>query len=137
VPNFNKVILIGHLTRDPEMKTFANGGGVCNFSIAVNREWKNANGEKQKEVGFFDVKAFGKTGELVSRYMAKGRAILVDGRLTQECWEDKQSGQKRSAVRIVAEGVTFIGNPSDKKPDSDADQAGEETQIPGDGEIPF
>jgi len=104
--SFNKVILIGNLTRDPELKSFQSGGSVCNFTLAVNREWKNQQGDKQKEVGFFDCKAFGKTGDLIAQYLEKGRPVLVEGRLTQETWE--KDGQKRSAVRVVVERTSFL-----------------------------
>lgn len=104
---FNKVTLLGNLTRDPELRTTPSGQNVASFSLAVNRSWKNANGETQEAVDYIDCNAWGKAGEIITQYMQKGRPILVSGRLQQRSWE--QDGQKRSKVEVVVEDFNFIG----------------------------
>jgi len=105
---FNKVVLMGNLTRDPELRTTPNGQSVCGFSLAVNRTWRNANGEQQEAVDYIDCNAWGKAGEIIAQYMQKGRALLVSGRLQHRTWE--QDGQKRSKVEVVVEDFNFIGS---------------------------
>ena len=104
---FNKVVLMGNLTRDPELRSTPNGQSVAGFSLAVNRTWKNASGETQEAVDYIDCNAWGKAGEIISQYMQKGRPILVSGRLQQRSWE--QDGQKRSKVEVVVEDFNFVG----------------------------
>jgi single-strand DNA-binding protein len=104
---FNKVILMGNLTRDPEVRTTPNGQSVCNFSLAVNRTWKGADGNTQESVSYIDCVAWGRTGEVIAQYMQKGRPMLVSGRLDQRSWE--QDGQKRSKVEVVVEDFNFVG----------------------------
>lgn len=104
--SINQVILMGNLTRDPELRTTPSGQSVCSFSIAVNRSWQGQDGTQQDAVDYFDVTAWGKLGELVNQYMSKGRKCLVQGRLSQRSWE--QDGQKRSKVEVVASDVTFL-----------------------------
>ena len=105
--SLNQVFVMGNLTRDPELKTIPSGTSVCQFSIAVNRSWTGLDGQSQDSVDYFDIVAWGKLGELVSQYMAKGRKCLVQGRLQQQTWDAKDGG-KRSKVEIVAEDVTFL-----------------------------
>lgn len=104
---FNKVTLMGNLTRDPELRTTPNGQSVASFSLAVNRTWRNANGEQQEAVDYIDCNAWGKAGEIITQYMQKGRPLLVSGRLQQRSWE--QDGQKRSKVEVVVEDFNFVG----------------------------
>lgn len=104
--SINQVILMGNLTRDPELRTTPNGNSVCSFSLAVNRSWQGSDGSQQDAVDFFDVVAWGKLGELVEQYLSKGRKCLVMGRLSQRSWE--QDGQKRNKVEVVANDVTFL-----------------------------
>lgn len=104
---FNKVTLMGNLTRDPELKSTPSGQSVASFSLAVNRSWKNASGETQEAVDYIDCNAWGKAGEIITQYMQKGRPILISGRLQQRSWE--QEGQKRSKVEVVVEDFNFIG----------------------------
>lgn len=104
---FNKVVLMGNLTRDPELRSTPSGQQVASFSLAVNRTWKNANGEQQEAVDYVDCNAWGKAGEIISQYMQKGRGILVSGRLQQRSWE--QDGQKRSKIEVVVEDFNFVG----------------------------
>lgn len=105
---FNKVTLLGNLTRDPELRTTPNGRSVCSFSLAVNRSWKGADGTTQEAVDFFDCVAWAKAGELIAQYTQKGRALLVSGRLQSRSWE--QDGQKRSKVEVVVEDFNFISD---------------------------
>lgn len=106
---FNKVILMGNLTRDPETKTTPSGQTVTNFSLAVNRTWKGQDGQQQEAVSYIDCVAWGKPGEIIAQYLNKGRAVLVSGRLDQRSWEDKETGGKRSKVEVVVEDFNFVG----------------------------
>ena len=108
---FNKVVLMGNLTRDPELRTTPNGQNVCSFSLAVNRSWKNASGEQQEAVDYIDCNIWGKPAEIINQYMRKGSGILVSGRLQQRSWE--QEGQKRSKVEVVVEDFNFVGGAGD------------------------
>lgn len=108
---FNKVVLMGNLTRDPEVRTTPSGQSVANFSLAVNRTWKGADGNQQESVSYIDCVAWGRSGEVIAQYMQKGRPILVSGRLDQRSWE--QDGQKRSKVEVIVEDFNFIGGGSD------------------------
>ncbi|MGB3024047.1 MAG: single-stranded DNA-binding protein [Candidatus Saccharimonadales bacterium] len=105
---FNKVILMGNLTRDPETRTTPSGQTVTQFGLAVNRTWKGADGQQQEAVSFIDCVAWGKAGEIIAQYLGKGRAILVSGRLDQRSWEDKETGGKRSKVEVVVEDFNFV-----------------------------
>lgn len=107
--NYNKVILGGNLTRDPEIKFLASGSAVCAFGLAVNRTWKTETGEKKEEVTFVDVTAFGKTAETISQYCKKGSNLFVEGRLRLEQWNDKTTGQKRTKMSVVVENFQFVG----------------------------
>ena len=106
--SFNKVILMGNLTRDPELRYTPKGTAIAKVGLAVNRVWTNEAGEKKEEVTFVDVDIFGRTAENVGQYMRKGRPILVEGRLKLDQWDDKQTGQKRSRLGVVLEGFSFI-----------------------------
>ena len=106
--NFNKVILAGNLTRDPELRYTPKGTAVAKIGLAINRTWRTETGEQKEEVTFVDVDAFGKTAETIGQYFKKGRPILIEGRLRYETWEDKQSNQKRSKLGVVMEGFQFM-----------------------------
>jgi len=108
--SFNKVILVGNLTRDPELRYTPKGVAIAKVGLAVNRYWTTETGEKKEEVTFVDVDVFGRTAENVGQYMRKGRPILVEGRLRLDQWDDKQTGQKRSRLGVVAESVQFLGS---------------------------
>jgi single-strand DNA-binding protein len=105
--SFNQVVLMGNLTRDPELRTTPNGQNVCSFSLALNRSWKAADGTVQEATDFIDISAWGPMGENVAKYLKKGSQCLVNGRLQSRSWE--QDGQKRSKVEVQAQDVTFIG----------------------------
>jgi single-strand DNA-binding protein len=107
--SINQVILMGRLTRDPEMRTTTTGKSIASFSIAVDR------GGEGDQTDFFDVTAWEKLGELVNQYLSKGRRCLVQGRLRQDSWDDKDTGKKRSKVEVVATDVTFLDGPSDNQ----------------------
>jgi len=107
--NFNKVILAGNLTRDPELRYSSKGMAICKFGLAVNRNWTNEAGEKKEEATFVDIDAFGKQAEVIAQYLRKGQQFLVEGRLRLDQWDDKQTGQKRSKLGVVLEGFSFIG----------------------------
>ena len=104
--SINQVILMGNLTRDPELRTTPSGQSVCSFALAINRSWQDQSGQQQEAVDYFDVTAWGKLGELVNQYLRKGRKCLVMGRLSQRSWE--QDGQKRNKVEVIANDVTFL-----------------------------
>ena len=106
--NFNKVILAGNLTRDPELRYTPKGTAVAKIGLAINRTWRTETGEQKEEVTFVDVDAFGKTAETIGQYFKKGRPILIEGRLRYETWEDKQTNQKRSKLGVVMENFQFM-----------------------------
>jgi single-strand DNA-binding protein len=107
--SFNKVILMGNLTRDPEMVMPESANPICKLGLAVNRRYSTRDGEQREEVTFLDVDAFGRQAETISRYMSKGRPILIEGRLKMDEWEDKNTGQKRSKLKVVCENFQFVG----------------------------
>jgi len=107
--SFNKVILMGNLTRDPQLKYTPSQVAVCEFGLAINRKWKSATGEQKEEVNFIDITAFGRTGEVINQYFTKGKPIFVEGRLKYDQWDDKTTGAKRSKLTVVAESFEFIG----------------------------
>lgn len=109
--SFNQVILMGNLTRDPELRQTPNGQSVCSFSLALNRSYKGADGNWQEATDFIDIVAWGPLGERVAQYLTKGRPCLINGRLQSRSWE--QDGQKRSKVEVNANDVTFLGGPGD------------------------
>lgn len=106
--SINQVIMMGNLTRDPEMRTTPNGQNVTSFSLALNRSYKGQDDQWQESTDFIDVVAWAQLGERVNQYLSKGRRCLVQGRLSQRSWDDKESGQKRSKVEVVASDVTFL-----------------------------
>jgi single-strand DNA-binding protein len=117
--SYNKVILMGNLTRDPELRTLPNSQTqVCDFSLAINRRWKDAGGADRDEVLFIDCAAFGKTGQTIGENLTKGRPIHIEGRLRLEQWE-QDDGQKRSKIRVVVEQFRFV----DRKPGSEPTSA--------------
>lgn len=112
--SINQVILMGRLTRDPEQRTTSTGKTIASFGIAVDR------GGQDDTADFFNVTAWEKLGELVVQYLAKGRRVLVQGRLRQDSWDDKETGKKQSRIEVVATDVTFLDGPSDNAGRSDA-----------------
>lgn len=107
--NYNKVILIGNLTRDPEVRYTPKGMAIAKLGLAVNRSWRDANsGEQKEEVTFIDIDAFGKQAETLGQYMKKGRPLMIEGRLKLDTWDDKQTNQKRSKLGVVLESFQFL-----------------------------
>jgi len=113
--SFNKVILAGNLTRDPELRYTPKGMAVVKLGMAVNHKWKSESGEAKEEVTFVDVEAWGRQAEVIAQYMRKGRPLLVEGRLKLDTWEDKNTHQKQSKLKVVLETFSFIDS---KGPDS-------------------
>jgi single-strand DNA-binding protein len=109
--SYNKVMLIGNLTRDPEVRYTPKGSAVCDIGLAVNRVYTADNGEKVEEVTFVDVVLWSKMAELAGKYLHKGRPVFIEGRLQMDSWEDKQTGQKRTRLRVVGEQMQFLGSP--------------------------
>jgi single-strand DNA-binding protein len=103
----NKAIVVGNLTRDPELKSLPSGQKVCSFSVATNRTWKDQSGQKQEAVDYHNVSCFGRQAEVVGQWMKKGSQIYVEGRMTTRSWDDKDTGKKMYRTEIVAENVQF------------------------------
>jgi single-strand DNA-binding protein len=114
--SFNQVILMGNLTRDPELRQIPSGQSVCNFGLALNRRYKSGDGEWQEATDFVDIVAWASLGERVAQYLQKGRPVLVNGRLQSRSWE--QDGQKRSKLEVVAQDVTFLGGRGESSDDN-------------------
>ena len=108
--NYNKVILMGNLTRDPEVRYANSGTAIVKFGLAVNRRYQDADGNWQEEPTFIDITMFGKRGEAFSRFHQRGKAAFLEGSLRFDQWEDKQTGQKRSKLYVVADNWEFVGS---------------------------
>lgn len=119
--SFNKVMLMGNLTRDPELRYTSGGQAVCNFSLAINRYFNDKQGERKEETTFMRVTVWGKQGENCAQYLTKGRSAFVEGRLQSRSWET-EDGQKRSAVDVVADSVQFIGGRGDTSDVTSSDE---------------
>lgn len=138
---FANVTMFGNLTRDPETRHFDNGS-VTNFSVAVNRSWKNKVGEKQEKVSFIDCAAWGKTGEAIAQYMTKGKPIIVEGQLEQETWET-DGGEKRSKIKVNVDRFHFVpdgkkeGEAGGGKAAAPRPRAVQEALPVGEDDIPF
>ncbi len=146
--NFNKVLLMGNLTRDPELRYTPKGTAVATLGVAVNRRWKDDAGQQREETTFVDVDAFGRTAENIGQYFKKGRPIFIEGRLRYQTWEDKQSGQKRSKLTVLLENFQFVdsqrggetggGAPPAPAPRSaPAAEGVNDTPPPEDDDVPF
>ena len=140
--NFNKVILLGNLTRDPELRTLPSGSQVAVFSLAINRRFKTSQGEPKEETCFVDVDIFGKLAEICGKYVHKGDMLLVEGRLKQDTWE--KDGQKRSKLKVIGTGIQLMpksagkGQPSGDEQIQDTDgDAYQSEPASGKEEIPF
>ena len=140
--SFNQVILMGNLTRDPELRQIPSGQSVCAFSLALNRSYKDSSGEWQEATDFVDIVAWAQLGERVAQYLSKGRRCMVVGRMQSRSWE--QDGQKRSKVEVLATDVTFLdgrgpesSGDSDSKPAPKASKKDEEVNIEDIGDEPI
>ena len=107
--NLNKVMLIGNLTRDPELRVTPKGTAICQFSLAVNRKFRDEAGADREEVTYVDIEAWGKSGENIAKYCTKGRPLFVEGRLRLDQWEDKTTKEKRSRMKVVCDNFQFLG----------------------------
>ncbi len=107
--SYNKVLLLGNLTRDPEVRYTPKGSAVADLGIAVNRQYTLDTGEKREEVTFVDVTFWGRTAEVAGEYLKKGRSVFIEGRLQLDTWDDKQSGQKRSKLKVIGEMMQMLG----------------------------
>lgn len=108
--NLNRVLLIGNLTRDPEIRYTPKGTAVAEIGIAINRVFSGEDGEKREEVTFVDITLWSRLAELAEQYLKKGRPVFIEGRLQLDSWDDKQTGQKRSRLRVIAENLQFLGS---------------------------
>ena len=109
MPSINKVMLMGNLTREPELRRTQSGQPVCEFGIATNRVTKSRDGQEREETCFVDIVVWGKPAETCKTYLAKGRCVFVEGRLVFDQWEDRNTGEKRSRLRVFAEQISFLG----------------------------
>ncbi len=119
----NKVMIIGNLGRDPEMRYLPSGSPVTNFSVAVSRRWKSRDGEDKEETEWFNVDCFDKLAEVANTYLSKGKQVYVEGRLRTDTWEDQQTGEKRSRTKVVAYSMQMLGQRGDQPMDQFDDRA--------------
>src|SRR5246500_2037388 len=123
--SFNKVILLGNLTRDPEVRYTPKGSAVCDLGLAVNRNYTLESGEKREEVTFVDVVLWSRLAEIAGEYLRKGRPVFIEGRLQMDSWDDKQTGQKRTKLRVVSESMQLLGG----RPGGAAGETAEEDRV--------
>jgi single-strand DNA-binding protein len=123
---FNRVVLLGNLTRDPQMRYLPSQMAVTDFGLACNRRFKTANGEQRDEVTFVDCAAFGRPAEIINQYCSKGKQLLVEGRLKYETWEDKNGGGKRHKLSVVVENFQLLGGRDGAAPAAGEEPASEE-----------
>lgn len=140
--SFNKVILIGNLTRDPQVKYTTGGSAVAEIGLAVNRRWLDKQSNQWKdETTFVDVTLWGKTAEIAGQYLVKGKPVMIEGRLQLDTWDDRESGQKRSKLRVVGENMTMLGSKGDsdnRQPQSKpAESQSDEPAFNEGDEVPF
>jgi single-strand DNA-binding protein len=122
--SFNKVILLGNLTRDPEVRYTPKGSAVCDLGIAVNRQYTLDSGEKREEVTYVDVVLWARLAEIAGEYLRKGRPVFIEGRLQLDTWDDKQTGQKRSKLRVIGETMQLLGSRQSGAPGGGDAEAG-------------
>lgn len=116
MPSYNHVVLIGNLTRDPELKYTPSGAAIADISIAINRVWKDDAGNKKEDTTFVDITLWKRTAEIVAEYCKKGAPIMVEGRLTLDTWDDKTTGAKRSKLKVTGENVQLLGQRKEGEP---------------------
>ncbi len=130
--SLNRVLLIGNLTKDPELRYTPSGTAIAKFRLAINREFTDKQGEKREDTCFVDISAWGRQGEICNQYLRKGRSVFIEGRLEFSAWETKE-GDKRSKIEVVAERVQFLGGPRDGNPGDGASGGGGEDAARRDG----
>ena len=142
MPNLNKVLLMGNITREPELRYTPAGVAVVEFGVAMNRQWKTPDGEQRKETCFVDVNMWGRRGEVISEYFHKGDPIFIEGRLQLDQWEDRE-GQKRSKLRVVAENFEFVAQRGERRQqeqreaEKPAEEGNDKDVKVSDDEVPF
>lgn len=137
--NLNKVMLIGNLTRDPELRYTPSGKAVADISLAINRVWNNEQGQKQEETIFVDVTLWSRQAELAQQYLSKGRGVYIEGRLQMDTWDDKETGKKRSRLKVVGDNLQFLpdgrgssgGNGGGDRPAQQTSRPPQQAQRPG------
>ncbi len=152
--SFNKVILVGNLTRDPELRHIPSGTAVTDLGLAVNRTWTDRNtNQRNEETTFVDVTCWGRTAEIACEYLSKGRPVLIEGRLQMDEWNDRETGQKRTKLKVVCDNMTMLGSrndtgggggggpysppPQSAPPAATGQPAGDNFSSPPDDEVPF
>ena len=133
MPNLNKVMLMGRLTRDPELRYLPSGAAVAQFGLATNRKFKNASGELQEETTFVDIEMFGRRAEVLKEYLHKGDPLFVEGRLKFDQWEAKDGSGKRSKLKVICENFEFMGGRREGSEGGGAPQPAQEAK----GDEPF
>ncbi|OGV53459.1 MAG: hypothetical protein A2X45_24300 [Lentisphaerae bacterium GWF2_50_93] len=123
--NLNKVLLIGNLTKDPELRYTPQGSAICDFRIAINRQYMTSDGQKKEEVSFIDINVWGRQAETCNRFIKKGSQVFVEGRLKLDSWQDKETGKNRSRLFVVAERIQFLNTPG-ARPAGDQNDAQEQ-----------
>jgi single-strand DNA-binding protein len=124
MPGINKVIIVGNLGRDPEMRYTPSGSPVTNFSVAVSRKWKSQEGESREETEWFNVECWRQLAEIANQYLAKGRQVYIEGRLKTESWEDKNSGEKKYRTKVIANELQMLGQRGEQDAGFSADDSG-------------
>jgi len=132
--SLNKVMLMGNLTRDPELRVTASNLAICKFGLAVNRVYRTRDGERKEETTFVDVDAFGPPAETIAKYMAKGRSIFIEGRLVLDQWESN-TGEKRSKLKVVCDNFQFLGSRSDGEGGGTTNEPASSSYRGSDGDI--
>ena len=135
--SFNSVTLVGNVTRDPQVKYLSSGSAVCEFGVAMNSKYKTKDGQQKEEVTFVDVTYFGKVAEVCGQYLHKGSSVLVNGRLKSDSWEDKTTGQKRSKLVVIGEGMQMLGGRGEGGPRHQSESSGPAEDMTGDEHVPF
>ena len=136
MPSYNKVILLGNMTRDPELSYTPNQTSVCQFGMAINRKWSGKDGQAKEEVCFVDCVAFSKSADTLNKYLHKGDPVLIEGRLQFDSWT-AQDGTKRNKLKVVVEKFQFIGTKQEKPANTNPDYVGDNPPPPPDDDIPF
>ncbi len=136
----NKVILIGNLGRDPELRTTPSGQPVASFSLATNRRWRDRDGNRQEQTEWHDIVCWGRQAEIAGQYLTKGKQIYVEGRLQTRSWEDRQSGEKKYRTEVICDNFQMLGSRGTYDgggPRDDSPRAAPATATPDDDDIPF
>lgn len=116
MPNYNLVVLMGHMTRDPEVAYTPKGTAICNFGLAINRYWKDDQGNKKEKVAFIECQAWNNNAEIIGQRVKKGHSLHVSGSIEQDTWDDKQTGQKRSKLFVRVDSVQLLGQKESSAP---------------------